>query len=83
MLTDEQNGTWYISIIEAITYLLTFIVTVMIVRRASHKKKLAKVRESSLSYETGYNQNVELGNAYKPGVGNQYVPVVAEGYRGY
>jgi len=44
-------------------------------RRASHKKKLAKVRESTLSYETGHEQNVDLGTAYKPGVGRQYMPV--------
>lgn len=47
-------------------------------RRASHKKKLAKVRESTLSYDTGYEQNVELGTAY---TGKQYMPVAAAGYR--
>jgi hypothetical protein len=75
MLMGQQQGTWYISIIEAIAYLLTFVVTILVMRRASHKKKLGKVRESTLSYETGYEQNVELGAAYKPGVWKQYMPV--------
>ncbi|TVY34537.1 hypothetical protein LOCC1_G007780 [Lachnellula occidentalis] len=79
-LCTMQQGTWYISIIEAVTYLLTFVVTLMVMRRASYKKKLAKVRESTLLYETGYEQNVELGTAYRPGVGEQYMPVAAGAY---
>ncbi|TVY59565.1 hypothetical protein LSUE1_G009726 [Lachnellula suecica] len=81
-LCTMQQGTWYISIIEAIAYLLTFVVTLLVFRRVSHKKKMAKIRESSLSYETGYEQNVELGTACKPGDGKQYMPVAVGGYRG-
>ncbi|TVY30330.1 hypothetical protein LHYA1_G001563 [Lachnellula hyalina] len=71
-LCTMQQGTWYISIIEAITYLLTFVVTLMVMRRASHKNKLAN---------TEYEQNVELGTTYNPGVGKKYMPVAAGAYR--
>ncbi|TVY53424.1 hypothetical protein LCER1_G005236 [Lachnellula cervina] len=79
-LCTMQQGTWYISIIEAVTYLLTFVGTLMVMRRAAHKKKLAMVRESTLTYETGFEQNVELGTTYKLGVGKQYMPVAAGAY---
>ncbi len=46
-------------------------------RRASHKKKLARARERS-GMEAGYEQNVEMGNMYKPGNGKKYMPVSAE-----
>lgn len=70
-LCTMQQGTWYISIIEAITYLLTFVILVLVSLRADNKKKLEKVRESTLSYDSNY----ELGTVYKPGFGQQYVPV--------
>lgn len=60
--------------------MLTFVVTLMVMRRAAHKKKLAMVRESTLTYETGFEQNVELGTTYKLGVGKQYMPVAAGAY---
>lgn len=57
-----------------------FIVTLLAVRRASHKKKMAKVRES-MSMEAGYTRNtqdIEMGTSYKPGAGRKYMPLSAE-----
>ena len=57
--------------------------TILVVRRASHKKKLAKVRES-VSMETGYRghdqnaQGIEMGTTYKPGTGRRYMPLAGE-----
>jgi hypothetical protein len=72
-----QNGAYYLTIIQAITYLLTFIVTIMMVRRASTKKKMSKVRES-MAMESGYNlggYGQESGTIYD-GNGKRYMPVV-------
>jgi len=76
-LCTLQGGTWYIAIIETIVYLLTFIVTILMVRRSSYKKKMAKVKES-MSMESGYYQNTELGTVYSPGAGKRYMPVAKE-----
>lgn len=65
------------SILQGITYLLTFIVTVMMMQRASTKKKMTKVRES-LAMEAGYNQGgygQESGTIY---AGKKYMPVAVE-----
>ena len=78
-----QQGSWYASIIETITYATTFIVTILVVRRASHKKKMSKVRES-VSMEAGYRgyeqntQGIEMGTTYKPGTGRRYMPLPGE-----
>jgi hypothetical protein len=61
-------------------YLLTFIVTMEVVRRSSVKKKMARVKES-LSMESGYYQNTEQGNIYSPGAGRRYMPVAKESPR--
>jgi hypothetical protein len=78
---DEwQNGAWYLSILEGITYLLTFIVTIMIMRRASTKKKISRARDS-MAMEAGYNHG---GFGQEPGTtyaGKQYMPVARESPR--
>jgi len=79
-LCTMQQGTWYITIIETVVYLLTFIITMLMVRRSSVKKKMVRVRES-MSMESGYNQNTELGNMYSPGAGRRYMPVAKESPR--
>jgi len=82
-LCTLQQGSWYASIIETITYATTFIVTILVVRRASHKKKMSKVRES-VSMEAGYRgyeqntQGIEIGTTYKPGTGRRYMPLPGE-----
>ncbi|KAE8449032.1 hypothetical protein EG329_008620 [Mollisiaceae sp. DMI_Dod_QoI] len=73
-LCTYQTGAWYISIIEAVTYLLTFIITILMLRRASHKKKINKIRES-LNMEAGYDR-VEMGSMYKQG--RRYMPLAGE-----
>jgi hypothetical protein len=73
-LTGGQNASWYTSIIEAISYLLTFITTIFMVRRASTKKKMAKIQES-LSMGSGYNQVLEMGTMQSIGTGKGYMPV--------
>ncbi|CZR58634.1 uncharacterized protein PAC_08526 [Phialocephala subalpina] len=57
-LCQYQTGAWYISIIEAIIYLLTFIITILMLRRSASKKKLGRMRES-MNMEAGYDR-VEL-----------------------
>jgi hypothetical protein len=60
--------------------LITFIVIILVVRRSSHKKKMAKMRES-MSMQSGYTQNgqdIELGTTYNPGAGKRYMPVSVE-----
>jgi len=76
-LCTMQNGAWYMSILEGITYFLTFIVTIMMIRRASTKKKMSRARES-FAMETGYNHGgvgQESGTTY---AGRQYMPVAKE-----
>jgi hypothetical protein len=66
-----------LSILEAIAYFVTFVVTIMVMRRASTKKKMAKVRES-LAMESGYNYQSygqESGTVYSPPAGGKYIPV--------
>ena len=46
-------------------------------KRASTKKKMAKARES-MSMETGYNRQSEMGTNYQPGTGKRYMPVAVE-----
>jgi len=72
-----QNGAWYASIIEAIGYGLTFVLTLLILKRASHKKKLAKAKEI-LEREGEYTQQIEMGTIYKPGNGTRYMPVAED-----
>lgn len=72
---EVQTGSWFSSIIEAVTYLLTLVVTISIVRRASHKKKMERVREM----EAGYAQQehgIEMETSYEPGAGRRYMPIV-------
>jgi len=76
-LCTIQTGAWYTSIIEAVVYFITFIIVILMVRRASHKKKLERAR-SAISMEAGYGQNVELGTSYKPGAGKAYMPIAAD-----
>jgi hypothetical protein len=74
---EVQSGAWYLSILEGITYLLTFIVTIMMMRRASTKKKMSKVRES-LAMEAGYRMGgigQESGTTY---AGKKYMPLGKE-----
>ncbi|KAF4624490.1 hypothetical protein G7Y89_g13682 [Cudoniella acicularis] len=73
-LCTMQQGTWFISIIEAGVYLLTLIVTIFMVRRASTKKKLGKIRES-LSMQTEYAHTVEMGSMHNTRGGNKYMPL--------
>lgn len=73
-LCNLQAGAWYASIIQAVAYLLTFVITFLALRRMSHKKKMQKVRDS-IALEPGYNQNVDVGNDYNPGVGKRYMPL--------
>ncbi|KAH8686073.1 hypothetical protein BGZ60DRAFT_396834 [Tricladium varicosporioides] len=73
-LCTMQEGTWFVSIIEAIVYLLTFIITVWMVRRASTKRKIGKIRES-MSMETGYAQNLEMGTMHSQKHGKKYMPL--------
>ncbi|KAG9230224.1 hypothetical protein BJ875DRAFT_162689 [Amylocarpus encephaloides] len=72
-LCTMQQGSWFISIVEAIVYFLTFVVTIFMLRRASHKKKIGKMRES-LNMETGYMQSHEMGG-FKPIHGKKYMPL--------
>jgi len=67
-----------LSILEGVSYLLTFIVTVMMMRRASTKKKIAKVRES-LVMEAGYSQGGQKFGM-KNG-GKKYMPLAGESPR--
>jgi len=79
-LCTMQNGAWGVSILEGVTYFLTFVVTIMTFRRASTKKKMAKVRES-LAMESGYNQQgftQESGTVYNATAGKRYMPVSVE-----
>jgi hypothetical protein len=45
------------------------------VRRASTKKKMAKIQES-LSMGSGYNQVLEMGTMHSIGTGKGYMPVM-------
>jgi hypothetical protein len=47
------------------------------VRRSSHKKKMAKVKDN-MSMEFGYYQNTELETVYSPGAGRRYMPIARE-----
>lgn len=76
-LTMNQGGAWYASILQAIAYLLAFIITFLALKRISHKKKMQKVRDS-MAMEQGYNQNAEVGNSYNPGMGKRYMPLTGE-----
>jgi len=81
-LCTMQNGAWGVSILETIGYLLTFIITVFMVRRAHIKKKMTRVRES-LSMEQGYNQGYgqqETGTTYEAVPGRRYMPVAVESH---
>lgn len=59
------------SIVETAIYLLTFIVTILVLRRSNTKKKLNRARES-INMEAGYDR-VELGSVYKQG--SRYMPL--------
>ncbi|KAL5330711.1 hypothetical protein ACEPPN_000230 [Leptodophora sp. 'Broadleaf-Isolate-01'] len=76
-LCNLQGGAWYASILQAIAYLLAFIITFLALKRISHKKKMQKVRDS-MAMEQGYNQNAEVGNSYNPGMGKRYMPLTGE-----
>ncbi|KAH7333211.1 hypothetical protein BKA65DRAFT_538908 [Rhexocercosporidium sp. MPI-PUGE-AT-0058] len=76
-LCNLQTGAWYASILQAIAYLLTFIITLLALKRIFHKKKMQKVRDG-MAMELGHNQNTDVENAYSPGVGRKYVPLMAE-----
>jgi hypothetical protein len=70
-----QQGTWYVTIFEAVVYLLSFVSLVMMTRRASHKKKINRIRES-MAMETGYAHN--QGQGYNAGArvdGKRYMPI--------
>jgi len=73
-LCTMQAGAWYVSIIQTAVYFLTFIVTVLTLRRASQKKKMNKMRDS-MNMEAGYDR-VELGGVYKQG--RRYMPLAGE-----
>jgi len=79
-LCTMQGGAWFASVIEAGFYLLTFIVTILVARRAATKKKMNKIRQS-MSIDSSYQNpqgsygNVELGTLYSPGLGKKYMPV--------
>jgi len=73
-LCTMQTGAWYVSILETAVYLLTFIVTILTLCRASQKKKLGKMREN-MNMEAGYDR-VELGSVYKQG--RRYMPLAGE-----
>jgi hypothetical protein len=77
-LCTAQNNAWGLSILQGVAYLITFIITIMMVRRASTKKKMSKVKES-LAMESGYSQagyGQESGTVYA-GSGKRYMPVPA------
>lgn len=76
-LCTVQTGAWYISIIEAVAYFLTFIVTILMLKRASHKKKMTRAREAS-SREASSGAPLELGTVYAPGSRKQYLPVAGD-----
>jgi len=76
-LCTIQTGAWYTSIIEAVVYFVTFVVAILMVRRAAHKKKIARVR-STTSMEGGYVQDVEMEPTYKPTAGRRYMPVAVD-----
>jgi len=44
-LCTAQTGAWYSTILEAANYLITFATTILIFRRAQHKRKLAQARD--------------------------------------
>jgi len=67
-LCNFQGGAWYASIIQSITYGLTFSIMFVGWKRLSHQKKMRKVRES-MATEAGFNQNLEMGDVYSPGIG--------------
>jgi len=50
-LCTVQTGSWYSSIIETLTYLLNFALTMMVFRRAIHKKKLTRMRINTTASE--------------------------------
>jgi hypothetical protein len=59
--------------VEAVVYLLSFVVMVLMVRRAAHKKRIGKIREG-MGMEEGYGLNAVQG--YEVGSdGNKYMPV--------
>lgn len=75
-LCTMQQGAYGLSILQAITYFLTFIVTIMMFRRFSTKKQMSKVKQS-MAMESGYNQGgygQESGTVYA-GNGKQYMRV--------
>lgn len=77
---SRQTGAWYSSVLEAIAYFITFVLTVLMVRRASYKKKLAKSRESR-ALESGYAQPMEMGTVYTPGTEKRYMPIAPDDSR--
>jgi hypothetical protein len=80
MADQRQNGAWGASILQGITYFITFIVMIMTFRRQSTKKKMTKVRES-IAMESGYNQQgyaQESGTVYNAPTGRQYMPVAVD-----
>jgi len=79
----KWTGSWYTSIIETVTYGSTFIVTILTARRASHKKRLTKARDTMIS-EQGFRsneENIEMETTYNPGAGRRYMPVSVESHQ--
>jgi hypothetical protein len=72
-----ETGAWYVSIIEAAVYGITFVVAILFLRRTSHKNKLQRAR-GNLIMETKYQHNTELETSYTAGVGKTYLPVSVE-----
>lgn len=89
-LCTMQGAGWYTSLIQAGFYLLTFIVTVLVARRASTKKKLGKARQSmTLEMQSQFGQGgqsphvggyagQETGTIYSPAAGKRYMPVARD-----
>jgi len=73
-LCTAQTYTWYTSIVQAGSYLLTFILLLLVLKRSSGKKKMAKKMDNMpMGMERG--GGIELEPEYRAGAGRRYMPV--------
>ncbi|CAG8949547.1 hypothetical protein HYFRA_00007779 [Hymenoscyphus fraxineus] len=74
-LCTLQGHTWFVSVAQAILYVLTFLTTILMVVRANQKKKISRIRES-VAMETEYVQNMSMGRLRPLALGgNKYMPL--------
>lgn len=66
--------TWYACLVQTAFHTLTLVTLVLVVRRASGKRQMRRIRESQMLGNV-YEVRPQTETAYKPGLGRQYMPV--------